>query len=622
MLGRATLPRSCVTAAVSVLLTLAASAEVDQNHLRQVQRANVERQRITNSSRSAAAFLEGRLDMKFLRLTGTVRDVFRDETNPEYTFIILACDDGFVYAVFRGERDKEDWFKGLVEAEVSVFGFCDAYVSDKRRYQGRFLYIYDLKDIQILKPPTADRFAVPSVGNLEQKDPLSIAALGRRRMTGKVLATWQPASVLLQTPDKNAVARIELADDRLPAYGSCIDVVGNVETDIHHINLSRAIWRPATNALALADVPATNVTAREILCDSHGEPCINPSFHGKTVRLSGRVLSVSSDGHRLIIDNGGLPVSVVFSEVPSVADALETGSTVEVTGACVMDVPNGRPADVFPRIRGFFVVLRNETDFRLLARPSPWTPRLLGGVLAALFVAFLGILAWNVLLRQLVARKAREVIRAKTAELASALRTDERTRLATELHDSLSQNLTAIALQISSAEHLQARDPAASSLCLTSASRMLESSHAELRRCLWDLRSDILEEPDLCRAVRKTLDPVIGPAALDIALAVSRARLSDLVAHNVLSIVRELSVNAVRHGHATQVKVDGSLRDDVLRVSVRDNGRGFDAMSCPGPSTGHYGLEGIRARIRRLDGSFRIESEPGHGTLATFSIRI
>ena len=189
MLGRATLPKSCVTAAVSVLLTLAASAEVDQNHLRQVQRANVERQLITNSSRSAAAFLEGRLDTKFLRLTGTVRDVFRDETNPEYTFIILACDDGFVYAVFRGERDKEDWFKGLVEAEVSVFGFCDAYVSDKRRYQGRFLYIYDLKDIQILKPPTADRFAVPPVGNLERKDPLSIAALGRRRMTGKVLAT-------------------------------------------------------------------------------------------------------------------------------------------------------------------------------------------------------------------------------------------------------------------------------------------------------------------------------------------------------------------------------------------------------------------------------------------------
>ena len=37
--------------------------------------------------------------MKFLRLTGTVRDVFRDETNPEYTFIILACDDGFVNAV-------------------------------------------------------------------------------------------------------------------------------------------------------------------------------------------------------------------------------------------------------------------------------------------------------------------------------------------------------------------------------------------------------------------------------------------------------------------------------------------------------------------------------------------
>ena len=105
MFGRASLQRTCVITAVGVLLAFAASAEIDLNHLRQVQRANVERQRITNSSRSAADFLEGRLDMKFLRLTGTVRDVFRDETNPEYTFIILACDDGFVYAVFRGDRD-------------------------------------------------------------------------------------------------------------------------------------------------------------------------------------------------------------------------------------------------------------------------------------------------------------------------------------------------------------------------------------------------------------------------------------------------------------------------------------------------------------------------------------
>lgn len=622
MRSRIAFPRIQALAAASALLTLAAAAEIDLNHLRQVQKAEAERQRITVSSRSAADFLDGRADMKFLRLTGTVRDVFRDETNPEYTFIILKCDDGFVYAVFRGERDKEDWFKGLVEAEVSVFGFCDAYVSDKRRYQGRFLYIYDLKDIQVLKAPPADRFSVPAVGSLEQKDPLSLAALGRRRMTGKVLATWRPGSILLQTPDMNAVARIELADGRLPAWGSCIDVVGNVETDIHHINLSRAIWRPSTNVLALADLPATNVTAREILYNPRGEPCIDPAFHGRTVRMGGRVLSVSSDSRRLIIDNGGLPVSVIFGDVQPDADALKIGSTLEVTGACVMDVPNGRPADVFPRIRGFFLVLRCATDLRLLAAPSLWTPRLLGGILAALFAAFLGILVWNVLLRQLVARKAREVIRAKTAELSSALRTDERTRLATELHDSLSQSLTAIALQVSSAEHLQMKDPAASSRCLTNASRMLESSHAELRRCLWDLRSDILEEPDLSCAVRKTLAPVIGSAGLVISLALSRARLSDLVAHNFLSIVRELSANAVRHGRATQIRVDGSVLDDVLTVGVRDDGCGFDATSCPGPSTGHYGLEGIRARIRRFGGSFQIGSDSGHGTIATFSIRI
>ena len=60
----------------------------------------------------------------------------------------------------------------------------------------------------------------------------------------------------------------------------------------------------------------------------------------------------------------------------------------------------------------------------------------------------------------------------------------------------------------------------------------------------------------------------------------------------------------------------GGERGGALALEVRDDGRGFDPAARPGPAEGHYGLEGVRERVRRLGGSFRIESAPGAGAAA------
>lgn len=79
---------------------------------------------------------------------------------------------------------------------------------------------------------------------------------------------------------------------------------------------------------------------------------------------------------------------------------------------------------------------------------------------------------------------------------------------------------------------------------------------------------------------------------------------------------RELVSNAIRHGGATTVWISGENRERAISLVVRDNGRGFDTRSCPGPQDGHFGIEGIRERVRRLDGAFEIESAPDRGTVA------
>ena len=89
-----------------------------------------------------------------------------------------------------------------------------------------------------------------------------------------------------------------------------------------------------------------------------------------------------------------------------------------------------------------------------------------------------------------------------------------------------------------------------------------------------------------------------------------------------MRIVRELVLNAIRHGQATSVSIAGCIDGNHLRFSVRDNGTGFDPSTAPGLSSGHFGLQGIRERIQDLDGTMNIESVHGEGSKVSISIAL
>ena len=123
-------------------------------------------------------------------------------------------------------------------------------------------------------------------------------------------------------------------------------------------------------------------------------------------------------------------------------------------------------------------------------------------------------------------------------------------------------------------------------------------------------------------AIQLALGQIVSKKALSVRFNVPRTRLSDNTTHTILRIIRELAANAVRHGHATAIKIAGNIEGDKLRFSVRDNGCGFDPEHVPGIDDGHFGLQGIRERIDHLEGEMSIDSDPGHGTKVTVALNI
>ena len=567
-------------------------------------------------------FQSGRVDNRLVSLRGIVRDAFKDEIDVRNYFLVLDCAGESVYAMFLSERDRSGTCQELLNAEIDLTGVCRETQNSYRRFQGRLLSVPDIDAVSVLRKGDA-RFDAPEIRPSELTSPEAICRMGERTCSGQVLAAWQDSRLLLRTKDGDCVGVELFCPASLPRPGTWVEVVGNPATDLYHINLTHAQGRKAPPVDMPEEAKPAALSAADILRDDDGSPRINPRFHGHHIRLCGTVVSLPNpeNGNGILhLDDDGILVPVDVSESPAVLGRLGLGDRISVDGICVIDTENWTPLSHFPRTKGFSLVVRTPQDIALLARPSWWTPQRLLSILGLLALALFTFLGWNRILNRLVVSKSRQLLQEETAHADDTLRMSERTRLAIELHDSISQALTGIAGLLSAAikrlgaEHVRDLSP------LIAADRMLASCRTNLRHCLYDLRSDASNAPDFETAIRKTLNPQLAGLALDLRFDVPRHRFLDSTIHAVLCILRELVGNARNHGGATRISIVGELDGDRLAFSVKDNGSGFDPQHVPGLAQGHFGLDGIRSRIRRLDGTFTLDSAPGQGTRAVATI--
>jgi signal transduction histidine kinase len=347
-------------------------------------------------------------------------------------------------------------------------------------------------------------------------------------------------------------------------------------------------------------------------------PAGQPDYDGLLVSLRGRLKSVGDSGREgrclyLECDGVLVPVDLGTDSLKAFAD-LREDSELEVTGACVVSYSNLRPVMNFSKAVAFRLLLRAPEDLVVVRMASWWTARrllwALGGAAGLLAI----VLLWNMQLRRRVERRTSRLAVEMRARLTAESRIGERTRLAAELHDSLAQSLTGVALQLQAAEMARAQAPEEIEQHVSLARELLDSSREEIRRCVWDLRAQVLDQRDLPAALAEVGRQMGGGARVEVCTEGDVLPLSDMAAHTLLRCAQEAMTNAVNHGSAKEIHVLLRFAADHVDLRVEDNGCGFDPARVPGMSEGHFGLQGMRERVKRLEGEFAVASQPGGGT--------
>jgi signal transduction histidine kinase len=201
----------------------------------------------------------------------------------------------------------------------------------------------------------------------------------------------------------------------------------------------------------------------------------------------------------------------------------------------------------------------------------------------------------------------------------AAARAAERTRIARELHDSVSQDLFSLGLL---AGGLRRALPADSAMQpeVEALERTSRRAMREMQALLLELRPVALDDVGLSAALTELCQAYRTRLGIEVRVDIQELTASSAVEHGVLRIAQEGLANAVKHGDPSTIWLSVRQLDGRIQVTVRDDGVGFDpAPAVTGGGVG-LGLRSMRERVGELGGDLVVESEPGTGT--TLSVEV
>jgi NarL family two-component system sensor histidine kinase LiaS len=188
---------------------------------------------------------------------------------------------------------------------------------------------------------------------------------------------------------------------------------------------------------------------------------------------------------------------------------------------------------------------------------------------------------------------------------------EERNRLARDLHDSVKQQIFAISMQVGAVKVLLGRDLDAAKKRLDETDVLVRQAQQELTTLIKELRPVALEGKGLVEAVRELMTQWMQQTGILAKLQVEGQQTLPLTVEEALfRVVQEALSNVARHSKATLVQMKLSMTDDIVTLTIDDNGLGFDSTQ----QKHGVGLLSMQERMKALGGDVRVESSTGKGT--------
>jgi PAS domain S-box-containing protein len=192
----------------------------------------------------------------------------------------------------------------------------------------------------------------------------------------------------------------------------------------------------------------------------------------------------------------------------------------------------------------------------------------------------------------------------------------ERTRMAREIHDTLSQGFTGIIIQLEGAEDIvdnDAQNTEELRLHLQRARVLARESLAEARRSVWELRPSLLEQGDLTLALPHMVEQLTSGTGIQAVFACdgTPSPLPPFVEESLFRVAQEALSNALLHAQAQTVRMVLTFAPQEITLEVDDDGHGFEQVA---RTERGFGLISMQERMEKIGGRLTIATKEGQGT--------
>ncbi|NTU55150.1 MAG: sensor histidine kinase [Anaerolineales bacterium] len=257
---------------------------------------------------------------------------------------------------------------------------------------------------------------------------------------------------------------------------------------------------------------------------------------------------------------------------------------------------------------------------------STWETALMNGLIISVGVLF-SVLLSQVRLNEQHAREKAEALASQLeqanrqlAEYVSQVEelaaTQERNRLAREIHDNLGHYLTIVNVQLEAARLTLDSEPARAMDALTKAQDLAKKGLTSVRESVAALRVSPVENRPLDDAIAELIEEArVSGVATNFKIIGNIRPVESKSALALYRVVQEGLTNVRKHASASRVDIELNFSEaDTIRLTLRDDGIGAADTS------GGFGLIGLRERVHLLDGEFKVETEIGKGFQLDVSI--